>query len=817
MGNSHAKHVERDPDSLFEQDITTLLEWLRHPSIRASVVSDKKENKDDDGENPNNLPPPPHAAAAPQPKPGKAIINKHGYTDAEIVTGLGQKLYDTEVSMEAIFNAIEFEPLRKIRDLKPEVFYACVEVIVEKLEGVVVTGVVEKDDKRLPLVLNCLRATARFIVVANEDYEGKAQELLWSRSEAPVVENPKDQDSDDVGQYCLARRLLCALANLLFVPGFTIVAADPSAASAGTTSADPLSFLDDSRNLVWERQGDKISFDVVNTLDGNRVEVLRALLACLSQDLFVTTDAYTHERNVWIKAFCQTSAYPSLRPRISVSSAVVRPLVRPSTIFWSLFNVMLNFNPNPKVKGFVAMLPNTLTDISSREILLTMSVHLLLVFLEFRRLNVGDEKNDDEEFVNYYLKCFRDIRRPKDLELVFEGITRLLAVNIFVAAQVVQTGLRQLEIYDEIVIITWKLVDENRAFHKLVLNSPSSPDLIKPILFYMYKCKEDPSKAGLLHACALTLLRLSAERDFSVALNAKYEPALPIDVPKIENATIADLLIIVVHKLIISQLDHLESLFHVLLTILQNISPYMTRLTMYSSVRLMNLFELMSSPSFLTASLSNYSFIIFLLDIFNNLIQYQYNGSSRLVYCMLRRANLFYDLVSLDAPTLNKLALESPGRGAAAPQQFVKGSKGDSFEDEEIAAKKAIRNQVVVEVTPEFVSGWKEKLHTKAIFALLEYLIPRLKNLAEDRSLDNEEAVLALIERTTVVGILPAPHSIVVRRYTNTPYTMVWFTTYIWGLVFLRNERPVLFDPPRIKLFVCGYVEPEKKDDNAKD
>lgn len=93
----------------------------------------------------------------------------------------------------------------------------------------------------------------------------------------------------------------------------------------------------------------------------------------------------------------------------------------------------------------------------------------------------------------------------------------------------------------------------------------------------------------------------------------------------------------------------------------------------------------------------------------------------------------------------------------------------------------------------------------------MEYLIPRLKNLAEDRSLDNEGAVLTLIERTTVVGILPPPHAIVVRRYTNTVYTTVWFSTYIWGLIFLRNERPVLFDPVKIKLFACGYVEAEKK------
>jgi hypothetical protein len=94
----------------------------------------------------------------------------------------------------------------------------------------------------------------------------------------------------------------------------------------------------------------------------------------------------------------------------------------------------------------------------------------------------------------------------------------------------------------------------------------------------------------------------------------------------------------------------------------------------------------------------------------------------------------------------------------------------------------------------------------------LEYLIPRLKNLAEDRNLNNEDAVLSLIERTTVVGILPPPLPIVVRRYASTHYTTVWFSTYIWGLIFLRNERPVLIDPHAVKLFACGYVEDENED-----
>jgi hypothetical protein len=119
MGNKHANHTEKDPDSLFEQDIPTLLDWLANPTKPQKLTDEEKSDNNHQ----------PDTSHKPVVNTGRKIINKHGYTDAEIVAGLAQKLYDTEVSMEAIFNAIEFPPLRTIRDVKPEIFYACMEVV----------------------------------------------------------------------------------------------------------------------------------------------------------------------------------------------------------------------------------------------------------------------------------------------------------------------------------------------------------------------------------------------------------------------------------------------------------------------------------------------------------------------------------------------------------------------------------------------------------------------------------------------------------------------------------------------------------------
>lgn len=62
------------------------------------------------------------------------------------------------------------------------------------------------------------------------------------------------------------------------------------------------------------------------------------------------------------------------------------------------------------------------------------------------------------------------------------------------------------------------------------------------------------------------------------------------------------------------------------------------------SVKVLNLFELFSSPKFLYANETNHTYLFMLIDIFNNIIQYQYGGNAHLIYAITRRAKLFYSL-----------------------------------------------------------------------------------------------------------------------------------------------------------------------------
>lgn len=56
------------------------------------------------------------------------------------------------------------------------------------------------------------------------------------------------------------------------------------------------------------------------------------------------------------------------------------------------------------------------------------------------------------------------------------------------------------------------------------------------------------------------------------------------------------------------------------------VSPYLKTLSMVASTKLLHLLEAFSTPWFLFSSPTNHHLVFFLLEIFNNIIQYQFDG-----------------------------------------------------------------------------------------------------------------------------------------------------------------------------------------------
>jgi hypothetical protein len=104
--------------------------------------------------------------------------------------------------------------------------------------------------------------------------------------------------------------------------------------------------------------------------------------------------------------------------------------------------------------------------------------------------------------------------------------------------------------------------------------------------------------------------------------------------------------------------------------------------------------------------------------------------------------------------------------------------------------------------TEAWLLSVKAELPLNTISRLLKHLCPQLDDLSKDGQGVDETKVIDFLRSTTMVGLLPVPHPIVIRKYQPNKYTCLWFTAFQWGVIFMHNQTVPLFDGKHVKLFI---------------
>jgi len=263
-------------------------------------------------------------------------------------------------------------------------------------------------------------------------------------------------------------------------------------------------------------------------------------------------------------------------------------------------------------------------------------------------------------------------------------------------------------------------------------------------------------------------------------LNKKYIDKCPLDIPAF-TGNYGDLLFLTLQKTMIKDKGIVRPLFDCYLTIMCNVSPYLKQLSMMTSIKLVSLFEILSLPKYLYTTDRHSAYVNLMLQILNNLIQYQYEGNIHVVYSILRKKKIFLEL--LKTPDLDKIK-------------------------ENIEKKKNKSNLPVFIPTKEWVDSWKNNLPTKTIVTMIKILVPDIEQMCEGKIAD-EDDVINYLRRITLVGLLPVPHTIVLRTFSSNPQIISFLKTFIWGIIYLKNLDPPMFDSSTIKLFKVNVINEE--------
>lgn len=778
-------------------------------------------------------------------------------------------------NVQDIFTLVPATEIRSLREEAPTnlatLCYKAVERIVKAVDNSCRT------QHEHQTVLNCIRLLTRLLPYIFEDPEWRG--FFWS--------SLPNQCEDEEESLPLAQSLQNAVCDLLFCPDFTVI----GTRKIGPDKAEDLSAID-SCEYIWEAGvGFAHSPPRNPILDSNRTELMKLLLTCFSETMYQPPTDISQNPNKWI---------------VHLTSAENRHAL---PMFTSLLNTVCAYDPVGLGVPY-----NHLLFSDSLEPLVEIALQILIVTLDHdtNTTNASDtEENSapDNLFINYLSRIHRD----EDFQFVLRGITRLL--NNPLVQTYLPNSTKKVYFHQELLIFFWKMCDYNKKFLYFVLKSSDVLEVLVPILYHLNDSRADQSRVGLMHIGVFILLLLSGERNFGVRLNKPYTATIPMDIP-VFTGTHADLLIIVFHKIITTGHQRLQPLFDCLLTILVNVSPYLKTLSMVASTKLLHLLEAFSTPWFLFSSPSHHHLVFFLLEIFNNIIQYQFDGNSNLVYTIIRKRQVFHSLANLpcdygsiakslskkvkrhisnatnqenvvemvmdgshpalpaepgtlkaslpDTPGIGQMTEKESAHPAYQQLEQLSGANGiaslnlntsastkiadggDEFEEKCIhvetqpplteplaqinkskinvsesptSIKGAVNTYNSLRVssvseknigqwipTGEWVQSWKSKLPLQTIMRLLQVLVPQVEKICIDKGLTDESEILKFLQHGTLVGLLPVPHPILIRKYQANTGTTVWFRTYMWGVIYLRNVDPPIWYDTDVKLFEIQKV-----------
>ncbi|XP_011476446.1 protein HID1 [Oryzias latipes] len=758
---------------------------------------------------------------------------------------------DATTTVQDVFALVPAAEIRAVREESPSNLATLCYKAVEKLVQAAESGCPSERERQV--VLNCTRILTRILPYIFEDQDWRG--FFWSTVPGAGRAGMNELEEDD-GARPLAELLLLAVADLLFCPDFTV-----HSHKRGPDSVESMQSID-SCEYIWEAGVGFAQSPPLNYIhDLNRTELLRLLLTCFSETMYLPPASDNTVLNPWVTFFCSAENRHAL------------------PLFTSLLNVVCAYDP----VGY-GIPYNHLLFSDYREQLVEQAVQILIVTLEHdagapqppastSSIEEQEPTGPENLFVNYLSR----IHREEDFDFVLKGLARLLTNPL--TQTYLPNSTKKIQFHQELLVLFWKLCDFNKKFLFFVLKSSDVLDILVPILYYLNDARADQSRVGLMHIGVFILLLLSGERNFGVRLNKPYSLHVPMDIP-VFTGTHADLLIVVFHKIITTGHQRLQPLYDCLLTIIVNVSPYLKSLSMVAANKLLHLLEAFSTSWYLFSTAQNHHLVFFLLETFNNIIQYQFDGNCNLVYAIIRKRNVFHQLANLASdpasiqkalqkkkkspdlisrtnsqetvsmegsrpavpaepgtlkaslvaiPAIDKLTeksqvsedgtmvsvpkTDSPqpvqsDLSAAAGTSDTESNSGRDMEDVFYTEAEMQRRRLssassasLWAPTPEWVLSWKCKLPLQTIMRLLQVLVPQVEKICIDKGLTDESEILKFLQHGTLVGLLPVPHPILIRKYQANAGTAMWFRTYMWGVVYLRNVDPPIWYDTDVRLF----------------
>ncbi|KAJ9151582.1 High-temperature-induced dauer-formation protein [Coniochaeta hoffmannii] len=409
--------------------------------------------------------------------------------------------------------------------------------------------------------------------------------------------SPKDEFED---ARPLAEELLDTLVDLLFFSDVTVPKQPPGKPKVSYA--------------IWQSGvGCNTTIPTTKEYESNRCEILRLLLTLTSQSMYMSPSQLPQRGVKALNHFCSC---PDKQVVLSV--------------LCSLLNTTLKYNPASWRVPY-----NTLVFRDEKQILVTYTLQFLLVVL----LYPIPEQEGQPAQKNLYRHFLGRLHRAQDFQFIVDGMTRILNQPLQANTSYIPGSQSPVKFAPEVIMLFWESLQCNKRFRSFIIDTERAHDFVILVLFYSLEYKNDASKQGVVRMCAFLLQTLSVEKNFGVNLNKPFiaQETLPpaIRIPGF-HGSYADFLIQSIYNLITTSHGKLSAIYPALLAVINNIAAYLQRLSGPTCSKILQLFNSMSSPSFLLASETNHELLRSLMESINSVVEHQYKKNPELVYAILR-------------------------------------------------------------------------------------------------------------------------------------------------------------------------------------
>ncbi|RUP45654.1 high-temperature-induced dauer-formation protein-domain-containing protein [Jimgerdemannia flammicorona] len=111
--------------------------------------------------------------------------------------------------------------------------------------------------------------------------------------------------------------------------------------------------------------------------------------------------------------------------------------------------------------------------------------------------------------------------------------------------------------------------------------------------------------------------------------------------------------------------------------------------------------------------------------------------------------------------------------------------------------------------TEDWVATWHPNLPLGTTLTLCQHLVPQVEDLCSTQSPTTDGQVLEFLRAATLVGILPHPRPVHVRRFVWGEALVIWFRSLLWGQAYLASLSSFgVWNGTYIRLFQIKHANP---------